>query len=130
MDESTCNWCTYSTTKSPYQHPETWTPASTYTSCHYKSVYTWISITDKFHTIIKKKISVWPQPLLLALSGQLLTEHSWTWNKQKHTMKNASYSMKSTVCLKSAPSPSPNVWILRTNIKGIFLKQAFWFTPF
>lgn len=41
--------------KSPYQHPETWTPASTYTLCYYKSVYTCISITDKFHTIIKKK---------------------------------------------------------------------------
>lgn len=42
--------------KSPYQHPETWTPASTYTLCYYKSVY--ISITDKFHTIIKQKKSV------------------------------------------------------------------------
>lgn len=65
--------------KSPHQHSETWTPKSTYTSCYYRymSVYTCISITDKFHTIIKKKkISVWPQPLLLALSGQLLTEHS------------------------------------------------------
>lgn len=41
--------------KSPHPHSETWTPKSTYTLCYYKSVYTCISITDKFHTLIKKK---------------------------------------------------------------------------
>lgn len=41
--------------KSPHRHSETWTPKSTYTLCYYKSVYTCISITDKFHTLIKKK---------------------------------------------------------------------------